>query len=451
MSHRRTIAILTALACVSTPALNARPAQEEGELVARLVKAAERAVQDYELPGLAIGIAVGSETILARGWGEVGAGAPADEESLFRAGSLSQQMITLGILELVETGELALDDEIAAHVPEMKYERGEITLLDLLQHSSGLPGSDDVQMALDDIPSAEGLLAWLPTQPLQAEPGTCLIHSGVNTLLLGMILERTTEMSVREYVEQRIVAALELETTTYCYDGPPLRGLDASLQEVGGALAPDDLGQAFFSADALCTSVIDLLRIQRAIAERAIVSEAGLGRLMADARFPNGDRIHYMGGFSQLMLDDYEGLAFGGGMAGCRAHSVWYPPLDLTVVVLASSEDAPVGAIERRLTRAFLDQPDPAMLDEVLPPEVRALYVGGYYVGCTRYLIVEQNERLRLMPPTGPSFALLAQGAHRFVAADDPDVRVTFHVEDDRALSFVLHDHGTEMVAVRTE
>ena len=33
------------------------------------------------------------------------AGAPTDEESLFRAGSLSQQMITLGILQLVEAGE----------------------------------------------------------------------------------------------------------------------------------------------------------------------------------------------------------------------------------------------------------------------------------------------------------------------------------------------------------
>ena len=138
-------------------------------------------------------------------------------------------------------------------------------------------------------------------------------------------------------------------------------------------------------------------------------------------------------------------------MAGCRVHAIWYPALDLTVVVLASSEDAPVSAIERRLTRAFLDEPDPETLDEVLPPEVRELYIGGYYVGCTRYLVIEENERLWLAPPTGPSFALLAQGAHRFLSANDPDVRLSFHVEDDRALSFVLYDHGTEVVAVRTE
>jgi D-alanyl-D-alanine carboxypeptidase len=400
---------------------------------------------------MAVGMAVGDELLFASGWGRVGAGEPAHEESLFRAGSLSQQLITIGILDLVDAGALNLDDEVSVHLPEMKYERDEITLLDLLQHSSGLPHSDEALMALDDVPDAAQVFDWLPTQPLRAEPGTCLVHSGVNTILLGTILERATELSVREYVEQRVIFPLGLEDTIYCYDGPPLRGLDASVQEVGTAIVPDDLGQAFFAADALCTSAVDLVRLQRAIAGREIVSEAGLERMATDELFPDGTPIRYLGGFSQATMSEFEALSFGGGMAGGRVHASWYPAIDLTVVVLASSEDAPVAAIERRLTRAFLDQPDPTTLDEVLPPEVRALYVGGYYVGCTRYLIVEENERLRLTPPTGPSFALLSQGAHRFVSADDPDVRLTFHVEDDRALSFVLIDHGTEMVAVRVE
>jgi CubicO group peptidase (beta-lactamase class C family) len=450
MSHRQVLRAVAVLSCIPGVGATAVGTQDD-ELVARLVSVAERSAEEFALPGLVIGVSVGSDALLARGWGNAAPGEPADEESAMRAGSLTQQLITIGILDLVDEGTLALEDDISKYLDPIEYQRPEITLRDLLQHSSGLPHSDEVLRAFDDIPSAEEVLAWLPAQALRAEPGTCLIHSGVNTLLLGLILERATEVTVREYIEQRIIARLDLKDTVYCYDGPPLRGLDVSVQETGSSLAIDNLSQAFFDAAALCTSVTDLLRLQRAIAEREIVSESGLATLRAEEFFPDGNRIHYFGGFSQLTLGDYDGLSFGGGMAGARVHSAWYPALDLSVTVLASSEDAPVDTIERRILRAFLGEPDPAALDEVLPPEVRELYVGGYYVGCSRYLVLEDDERLRLAPPTGPSFALLAQGAHAFVSAEDSDVRVVFQVEDERVLSFILFDHGIEWVAVRTE
>ena len=65
MSYGRTIAITAALACGPGAAAGTDAAHRKSdELVERLVAAAERAVDEYGVPGLAIGVSVGSDTIL---------------------------------------------------------------------------------------------------------------------------------------------------------------------------------------------------------------------------------------------------------------------------------------------------------------------------------------------------------------------------------------------------
>ena len=72
MPNRLTIPILIALTC--GPIAGLAGASQGDALEERLTTAAERAVNDFELGGLAVSVAVGDDAILMRGFGEVSAG-----------------------------------------------------------------------------------------------------------------------------------------------------------------------------------------------------------------------------------------------------------------------------------------------------------------------------------------------------------------------------------------
>ena len=130
-------------------------------------------------------------------------------------------------------------------------------------------------------------------------------------------------------------------------------------------------------------------------------------------------------------------------------HLAYYPELELTAVILADDEDTPVERIQRRVLRAILDQPEPGVHDWPLTPEELARYAGEYLLGCTRLVVGIEGDRLTLDRTAHPVERLLYQGRNQFVVGIDPEVRLEFELEDDRAVSFVFDDRGQRAVAVR--
>ena len=130
----------------------------------------------------------------------------------------------------------------------------------------------------------------------------------------------------------------------------------------------------------------------------------------------------------------------------------WYPAFDLSIVLIAEGGDAPLANLERRLARLVLELESPDAQDLELSAEERALYLGDYYMGCTRHSIVEGPDgHLRALTPEPGERVLLAQGQHVFMARDDPEVRYRFEVGKERATAFVLEEHGTQSRAVRID
>jgi len=440
-----TILCLAALGWVPAGPLARVPAGQD-ELAERLAAVVAAARDELGLPGLAVGVALGGEPVLADGWGYVDAASEeaADAESPFRAGALTTPLVTLGVLMGVDEGAVALDDPLSKHLKDAELgELGALTVDQLLRHTTGVTPEGERAGA--------DLLTWLAGQPLEHEPGHCAVHSGGNTYLLGRVLEATSGLSVQDFVRRRIAAPLGLEATGYREAGRPLREGAESAQELAGELVADPLLAHLFDAPELCTSTRDLLTLLGALAARELLSDAALERLRHPAPVPDGTAVTYVGGFSRYPLDEHEGLSLGGSLVGGAVHAAWYPGLDLTVVVLASAEDAPLALIERRLTRTFLGEPGPELVDLTLPAETLARYAGGYYVGCLSYLVEARAGHLWLTPPTGRSQRLLFQGGHAFAAEEDPELRVSFDLLDELARSLTLDDHGFLTVATRMD
>jgi CubicO group peptidase (beta-lactamase class C family) len=107
-----------------------------------------KALKDWDVPGLAIAIVKNDQIVFAKGYGVRRLGDPTqvDEKTLFAIGSSSKAFTSASIAMLVDEGKLKLDDPATKYLPGFQlfdpYVTRELTVRDLLCHRSGLERGD---------------------------------------------------------------------------------------------------------------------------------------------------------------------------------------------------------------------------------------------------------------------------------------------------------------------
>lgn len=144
---------------------------------------------------------------------------PADPNVLFKIGSISKLYIATVVAKLVNNGSLSLDDTLTDYLPELagriEY-ADQITLKVMVQHRSGIPNFTDDE-AWDWFTSQTDInktLELVLDEPADFEPDTRYSYSNTNYLLIGRILDNTLGYSHHQYIDEEILAPLEL-TNTY--------------------------------------------------------------------------------------------------------------------------------------------------------------------------------------------------------------------------------------------
>jgi D-alanyl-D-alanine carboxypeptidase len=182
-----------------------------------------------------IGDESGSVT-LRSGRAELGGEAPmVGEDGRFRIGSITKSFVAVAVLGLVEEGRVALDDPIDAYLPGVVHGTGagaaidgrDITVRQLLQHTSGLPDF------LDHVPPdperpvapADQIARALEHEPEFSPPGSAWAYCNTGYLVLGMLVESVTGQDIASVLGERIIEPLGLTATYWPPDGErALRG-----------------------------------------------------------------------------------------------------------------------------------------------------------------------------------------------------------------------------------
>ena len=417
------LALTASLAAPTLPVPSAPDATDD--LHELLDSIGTAAVRDGELSRISVVIDVGGETLFAGAWG-----LRATPDASYPAAGMAEAFVASAALRLVDAGLLDLDDPLAKHLERPAYDEP-VLVRHLLSHTSGVPSCRDLvetRRAVGRETTLADVLAWLEEAPLDASPGECYTPNETNTLLLGLIVEELTRRPLLAALETAVFEAAGMADTRPC-DGE------------AGADPVAPLAN-------LCTTAPDLVRWQRAIADLDLFSARTRALMTTRARLLDGTPIRAGLGLAYAPLDRVPGWT--AGTSG--TYVARYPERDLTVVVLAEGgEPAEPAEIGRRLARATLDLRQVDVLDLALDTEERTVYVGSYFIGCSEYLVLDDGERLRVHPPVGPDWTLLAQGHDVFLCATDADVVLTFEVANGRASSFALEEHGSRSIARRME
>ncbi|MGH3156737.1 MAG: serine hydrolase domain-containing protein [Streptosporangiaceae bacterium] len=154
-------------------------------------------------------------------------------DTLFDLASLTKVVATLpAVLRLAERGELGLDDRVASYLPGFTGERrDEITIRQLLAHTSGLPA--EIKFWREYRDPGDALQAMLQVR-LGYPPGARVVYSDIGFMLLGQVVATVTAMPLDAAVAELVTGPLALTRT--CFRPGPAQGAD---QAASTELQPD--------------------------------------------------------------------------------------------------------------------------------------------------------------------------------------------------------------------
>ncbi len=221
---------------IATPTDNARgkPALEvRGKFIDQRIA---EFMEKHEVPGLAMAIVQAPYIPRSAGYGR--ASLTHDELASTRTswniGPLTQGFAAVAIFQLHEAQKLDVHDAIEKHLPGLPVAWAKTTVLELLQHASGI---SDYRAATGfdanrSYKPAE-LIAMVSGAPLVFERGSQVHLSATNFLLLGMIVERASGMSFHDYVTRHQIEPLDLRSTMFVDDFPTKSFTDRSPKAAG--------------------------------------------------------------------------------------------------------------------------------------------------------------------------------------------------------------------------
>ncbi|WP_238392228.1 serine hydrolase domain-containing protein [Halorussus amylolyticus] len=298
----------------------------------------------------AVGSADETHRVVAVGDRDPEEGLPATRETVFDLASLTKPIVTATVaLRLAEAGTLALSDSLDRHIPALDgTERGDVTLVELLTHTSGFqPYAFDSAWTTAD----ETLEGLYDRSLMDVDPGERYEYSCLNYVHLAEALRQATGESLADLAREFAfdpagMADARLGPT----DATPIAATyDHEYRDrVLRGEVHDPLGNAMDGESGnagLFATVDDVIRFARALlndghAETGtrLLSPATVARLSED-HAPEVDEPHSLGW--RLARGQYPGLPWSGdaiGHTGYTGTSLWIDPKNDVFAVLLTNQ-----------------------------------------------------------------------------------------------------------------
>ncbi|HJQ10336.1 MAG TPA: serine hydrolase [Gemmatimonadaceae bacterium] len=185
---------------------------------AELDRYIEKAMRDWEVPGLAIAVVRNDSVLVAKGYGvrELGKPDRVDANTVFNIASLTKSFTTAAAATLVDEGMISWDTPVHRLLPEYElrdsYLTQNVTLRDLLSHRTGFFAANQT-FQLTNTTRAEIIrrARFLPvSRPFRTE----MVYSNIGFMIAGEALGRAAGMSYEDLVRRRVFTPLGMRSTT---------------------------------------------------------------------------------------------------------------------------------------------------------------------------------------------------------------------------------------------
>lgn len=153
----------------------------------------------------------------AYGLADVELNVPTRIDDVFALASITKIFVTASVFLLVQDGKLRLDDRIVNLVPGLPESWRQITVLNCLSHTSGIP--DIVRYRAGGFQWLAGTqdeaIKILSTMPLDYRPGEKSGYNGTDFLIMKMVIEKISGMSLPEFLAKKIFEPIGMRSARY--------------------------------------------------------------------------------------------------------------------------------------------------------------------------------------------------------------------------------------------
>lgn len=430
---------LTSLPQAPPPVVYASPADE--------TRALDDLVQAWVDDGRFMGsvlVMQDGKILLDKGYGMADAAKdrPDTPDTVYHIGSITKQFTAAGILLLQDRGKLKVSDSIRTYLPDAPAAWDQITLFDLLTHTSGLgdDGEDFAGRWAEDETPAQ-LWAAIRNEPLKFQPGTQFSYSNAGYAVLGMVIEKVSGQPYGDFLRDNLFKPLGMTATAY---NPPLSPSQAQgyVGSIDGPIPTRNplalsLG---FAAGGIVSTTHDMALWQARLLGGHVLTPQSLKQMTTP--FKNDY------GFGLDIADRNGRLDIGhdGQVPGFHTNAHYEPDDRLNVVVFGNLDTwAPVILRNSLMSVAHGLPGRLPPKPYVVSPAVLASYAGAYELSPNAQVVFTfENGRLTAQVPAAqdrdsPKVVVYAASETLFYSRTWEDATFDFVKAADGTVSVILH------------
>ena len=267
----------------------------------------------------------------------------------FRISSITKPFTATLIMMLYERGLIDLEERMCRYLPNCPSHWQEITIYNLLNHTSGIPeyttllGANQVSR---DPHNVSGLIDIFREEPLDFTPGDSYQYSNSNYILLGAVIEQVTNQRYDRFLQQVMLDPLEMENSGMD-DHRQILKARASGYQIQGTLLVNapflDMTNAYATAG-MYSTVEDLFLWDQALYSNQLLNEESL-EVMFNPNFGgDGSGGEYGLGWQISDFQGHRKVGHTGSINGFRTNISRYIDDQITIILLSNieTEDIPL-------------------------------------------------------------------------------------------------------------
>lgn len=346
------IAVAVLSSALSVSAVHASPAQSE--VIAACM---QRAAASLDFSGTVY--ARHHDVVIERSFGtsDPEGKVPNSSRTRFNIGSVNKMFTAIAIGRLVDRDALQFDAPIGRYLPGLKSEFTDITIAELLDHTSGLGDyfRPENRAAIEAAKTATDLLPLALASPPAFAPGSKRAYSNSGFVVLGAVIEKVSGLTWAEFIQKEILDPVGMTNTrldslggaTPMSQMSPTGRLDNPRPALGPVLASP--------AGGMFSTPSDLSQLLTSVFSGHLLSKPTLAALLTPRRDPAGGPGTSGYGFV-IRETPTPKIGIGGGAPGVNADVAYFPDSGWQLIALANVDPPVASQMERVLEQAVAAQ-----------------------------------------------------------------------------------------------
>ena len=304
--------------------------------------------KSQKIPGVSLAVCRDGRIVKAAGYGlaNVEWDIPVTPETIFQTGSVGKQFTATAVMMLVEEGKLGLDDKIVKFIPEAPATWNDVTVRNLLTHTSGIAdyGGEEDTMGKGVINfrkdyTEEELVQAFAKMPKDFPAGQKWSYSNTGYVLLGVIIHRVTGEFYGDFLQERIFEPLGMTSTRIISEADIVPHRSSGYRLVKGEWKNQEWVAPTLNTTAdgaLYTNVLDLAKWDAALYTTKLIKRSSLDAMWTPVKLTNGETYPYGFGWDLASKDGRRAVSHDGAWQGFTMSITRYLDERLTVIVMTN-------------------------------------------------------------------------------------------------------------------